>query len=308
MNAKQANSIALTTLLDKLGFHATKINGDDSYYLSPLRQEKKPSFHVNTKKNIWFDHGADQGGGILDFVCAYLQRCGEDHTVTDALRWLNNMMPAIYKVTPSARESFSVATSQLVLKEILPLQKKLLMTYLATRGIPQNLAKRYLKEVHVFNKLTGKEFFALGLRNEEKGYELRNEIFQGCVETKTITFIRGANPLSKDINVFEGFFDFLSALVIFKKDKMDGDCIILNSVSCLRQALPYINNYGYRTLYSWLDNDAAGKGAALVLDAFVKQQNELLHRPMNKLYAEHKDVNEWHLHKLNLPNQNDFCF
>ena len=302
MNTKQANSMVLTLLLDKLGFHPVKVKNDDTWYLSPLRQEATASFHVNVKKNIWYDLGADQGGTVVDFVCAYLQSCGEDHTVADSLRWLDNMMPKVFKVPDSVRESFSGATSQLVLKKTNFLEKKKLIGYLGKRGISKSIARKYLKEAHVFNKLSRKIFYAIAFRNEENGYELRNEFFKGCIAPKTITFIRGAKPLTKDINVFEGFLDYLSALLIVKKDKIDGDCIILNSVSCLSQALPYINNYGYRNLYSWMDNDAAGKKATLLLDDFVKQQTGLIHRPMNKTYAGHKDVNAWHMHKLGLPN------
>ena len=94
--------------------------------------------------------------------------------------------------------------------------------------------------------------------------------------------------------------DFLSAILMDKKEKLDGDSIVLNSVSLLSQAFPYIKNYGYETLLSWMDNDAAGKKATLDLDAFVQQQSGLKHKPMNKTYAPFKDVNAWHMNKHGL--------
>jgi hypothetical protein len=285
----------LTALLEKLGFHPVKANGDDLWYLSPLRQEKTASFHVNAKKNVWYDFGSGKSGTIIDFVCEYLQSCGEDHTVIDALRFLDNMTVTVQKLNSSARESFTEATSHLSIKEIFPLQNSNLFHYLEQRGIPKALAKKYLKEVHLRNEKTGKYFYALGFRNEEKAYELRNAILKSCIGRKTITFIRGSRPMTKDIHVFEGIFDFLSALIIYKTEKMYGDCIILNSVSCLRHAFAYISNYHYEKMYSWMDNDPAGKNATLTLENFAKQQDILKHKPMNKIYAPYKDVNEWHI-------------
>jgi len=77
--------------------------------------------------------------------------------------------------------------------------------------------------------------------------------------------------------------------------RLKGDSIILNSVGLLKQAEPYIRGYGYRTLYSWMDNDPAGEKTTRLLDEFVKAEEGLVHVPMNKIYAPFKDVNEWHV-------------
>lgn len=304
MNTNKAKSIALPELLVKLGFQPTKVSSSDYWYLSPLRSERTASFHVNAAKNVWYDHGSGEGGSTIDFVCSYLQSCGEDHTVSDALRWLDNMLPSVdHGKIVSAKESFGAATTKLSVRKVLALENRKLLSYLKTRGISESLGRKYLKEVHVFNEATRKKFFALGMRNEEKGFELRNDLFKGCVEAKAITFIRGAKPMTTDIHVFEGMFDFLSALLVLKVDKLDGDCIVLHSTACLNQAFPYLHNYGYKRLFSWMDNDHSGKTATMKLDAFIKQQVGLTHKPMNKHYEGHKDVNEWHLSKLSAPKR-----
>ncbi|MEP7170122.1 MAG: toprim domain-containing protein, partial [Bacteroidota bacterium] len=76
--------------------------------------------------------------------------------------------------------------------------------------------------------------------------------------------------------------------------------IVLNSTSCLEQALPYLYEYGYKNFYTWLDNDVAGRNATIRCSEFATTQNGLVHRPMNEKYIGHKDVNEWHMHTLNL--------
>ncbi len=94
--------------------------------------------------------------------------------------------------------------------------------------------------------------------------------------------------------------DFLSTLAQSQSRVHRGDTIILNSLSCLKQLAPYMQGYGYRTACTWLDNDPAGHQATKALTEFFKTQAELTHRPMNHLYEPHKDVNAWHMHKLNL--------
>lgn len=61
MNCDKAKQIDIVSYLAYLGFYPKIVRRNDFYYLSPLRNEKVPSFHVNRKKNVWFDHGSDKG-------------------------------------------------------------------------------------------------------------------------------------------------------------------------------------------------------------------------------------------------------
>ncbi len=89
--------------------------------------------------------------------------------------------------------------------------------------------------------------------------------------------------------------DYLSAETRCPEQIAKHDRIVLNSTSCLDDAIAYIKGYGYQVLYSWLDNDTAGTKAQDKLNEFVKTQENLLHKPMNTIYAPFKDVNEWHM-------------
>lgn len=62
----------LIEYLSKLGFEPVKIRGFNYWYLSPLRNEKTPSFKVNTKLNRWYDLGLAKGGNIIDFDVLFL--------------------------------------------------------------------------------------------------------------------------------------------------------------------------------------------------------------------------------------------
>ncbi|MBN8820635.1 toprim domain-containing protein [Spirosoma sp. 48-14] len=302
MNIDQAKAIAIVEILAKLGIHPQRRTADKAFYLSPVRDEKTPSFWVDTKTNRWHDFGDGRGGDAVDLATAYLQFTREAHTVSDALRWIGNMGVVAYEMTPIYRadEHRNHDDGSLVLKSKRSIQHVGLIHYLDKRGILLPIARRYLKELRVQNTRTDKYFTALGFPNEEGGFELRNPFFKGCLRPKTISFVRGKTPKPEGIHLFEGFMDYLSAISQLQGSGLADDAIILNSLSCLKQAIPYMQNYGYRVAYSWMDNDEAGAKATNIIAEFCQTQTDLRHTPMNKVYTPHKDVNAWHMHKLNL--------
>lgn len=300
MNIEQAKSVSLYDVLIKLNLKPTQENAQEAWFLSPLRDEKTPSFHVHLKKNVWYDFGDAKGGDIINFVCAYLEKSEESHTVSDALRWIKNMSGYVPSIAPVTSNDEPKEDPKLVVKNVNEINHLALVRYLEKRGVPLKIASKHLKEIYVQNKDTGKSMFALGLKNEEGGYELRNPFFKGCVGSKSVSFIRGNIPKPEGIHVFEGFMDYLSILADVNREKLDDDAIILNSLSCMKMATPYIKGYGYKTAWTWMDNDDAGKKATQSLDEFFKTEQDLSHRPMNESYEPHKDVNAWLVQKLKL--------
>lgn len=300
MNIEQAKTIPLAQILEKLGIKPTRERKHESTYLSPLRPEKTPSFQVNHTKNLWFDFGTGKGGDVIGFVRAWLESSNESSTVSDALRWLNNMAGFVPVIKPVATIDYTKEDSNLVLKNAKPINHPALVKYLKARGIPFNVASAYMVEVLVHNTETGKDFFALGFANEDKGYEIRNPFFKGSVGAKAISFIRGKQPKPERIHIFEGFMDYVSAIAFHKIIRFDDDTIVLNSLSLLKQATPYIKGYGYHVAHTWMDNDLAGRKGTKSLDEFFVTEENLRHEPMNKIYHPHKDVNAWHMHRLSL--------
>lgn len=297
MNIEQANALSLPEILQKIGCVPVKDRGNDLWYLSPFREEKTASFHINTIKNVWYDFGSDRGGDVVNFAQCYLQSQSEDYTPADALRWLNNMMLSPVSILYVPRHKPTEVRTTLTLSTVFDLQHTGLINYLQSRGIQLSLAKKYLKEVIVNNNKTGKKFHAIGWQTVCEGYEVRNKVFKGCIGSKSISFIRGKQVPAVEIHVFEGIMDFLSAVSEQKGQQFVGDAIILNSVSCLPQAFPYIKNYAYRSLYTWLDNDTAGTLATHALKELAEKEGILTFQAMNKTYAPHKDVNAWHMDK-----------
>src|SRR5215218_881404 len=83
-SCEEARGMDMVSYLSALGFEPVKIRTWDYWYLSPLRNEKTPSFKVNRKLNRWYDHGLGKGGNLIDFAILY-NNC----TVGEFLRTAN---------------------------------------------------------------------------------------------------------------------------------------------------------------------------------------------------------------------------
>ena len=300
MNIEQAKGIPMPEILNILNCQPVKTTNIGMWYLSPLRSEKTASFHISKQQNVWYDFGLGKGGDSIAFVCAFLNATNESDTVSDALRWLKNMMGGNTISLPVFLPEKSHKEPTLELKKVSAIKHLGLKNFLKSRGIPLNVGMKYLKQVEVINRSTRKPIISLGLINEENGYELRNPGFKGSVGVKAISFIRGNEPKPKGLNVFEGMFDYLTIITALNGKNLENDAIILNSTSMLRQAISYIKNYGYETVYSWMDNDEAGLQAAITIEEICKAEERLLHRPMHKRYSQYNDLNAWHMKRLNL--------
>lgn len=109
-----------------------------------------------------------------------------------------------------------------------------LLGYLSLRGINSTIAKSHCVEIHY--RRNGKNYFAIGFKNDAGGYELRNPYFKGCIAPKAITTITNHNV---ECHVFEGFIDYLSFLVLYG----ECDAVVLNSIVNIPRALLILNRY-----------------------------------------------------------------
>lgn len=301
MNIEQANTISIAKILETIGIKPSRQSEREAWYLSPLRDEKTASFKVHLKRNLWYDFGIGIGGDTVRFVCSLLESHKQPCSVADALKWLNESFNEVsFKQPQQIADQAATAKAGSTIKSVRSIKHKALIHYLDTRGIPITVADRILKEVRFQHNETASNIFALGLQNEDNGYEVRNPFYKGCVGAKNITFLRGKEVKPDGIHIFEGFMDYLSVLTQQEGRPFKDDTIILNSLSCIKHAIPYIKDYGYKVAYTWMDNDLPGQKALKLLDEFLSSQPGLQHKPMNHLYKPFKDVNAWHTHSLGL--------
>ncbi|QHV94545.1 toprim domain-containing protein [Spirosoma endbachense] len=158
-----------------------------------------------------------------------------------------------------------------------------LMDYVMSRCIPPALAKRYLYEIRYLNK--NRAYYAVGFKTDKDSYSyaLRSKLFKGWLGVSAIRTIPVAG--SDEIDLFEGFFDFLSYLTMSLFVRPVCTTIILNSTTNLKQALATLE--GAKRINCFFDNDTAGRAAYGNLQAVgfpVKDRSSL--------YATYNDLNE----------------
>lgn len=274
MKIDEIRKIPLVEFLNQLGYQPTGRDSKGLWFYAPYRSERKPSFHVNPRKNLWFDFGTGAGGDIFSLA-------GEMSGETDFLRQADYIAEKMrlpvakpYKPVPFKEEPTfeNVRVSRL--------ESPALLKYLADRGIPRDIAQRFC--VQVDYTLHGKNYYAIGFENNAHGFELRNSFFKGSYPPKHITHITNGNSRC---NVYEGFIDFLSAERLGYND--GNDTIVLNSVSNLSKAIAPLKEYSVVSCY--LDNDNAGRSA------LARLQREFGDNVMDKsaLYPDHKDLNDY---------------
>ena len=284
MNNKQQISrlndvkqIDMVDYLSKIGHSPTKIRNFDYWYLSPLRDEKTPSFKINRKLNCWYDHGIGKGGNLIDFAILY-HKC----TVGEFLQDVDGNFffhQPLHLASKNNRENVECKIE--ILSER-TLSSFALERYLTHRRIPIAIAKEYCKEVSY--KLNDKEYYGIGFKNDAGGYELRNQYYKTSSSPKDIkTFDNGA----KEAVVFEGFFDFLSFISIQKNyQSFEANYVVLNSISFFQKARPFMEQHELIKLY--LDRDKTGQNCshyAMSLSAKYKDESAL--------YKNYKDLNDW---------------
>jgi hypothetical protein len=147
-------------------------------------------------------------------------------------------------------------------------------------------ANKYCKQIdYEFNH---RELTAISFQNNSAGYELRNPFFKGSIAPKDVRFIDNG---VKEISVFEGFFDFLSLLVITEKEKLSMiNFLVLNSVSSFERSRLKLEQH--EKIHLYFDNDPAGMNHTQ--DAL---ETDLRYIDMSGLYKRDKDINEYLLHK-----------
>jgi hypothetical protein len=275
--------LSIRAYLAERGLHPTKDNPRYGLYLSPLREERTPSFKVDYAQNLWYDFGLGAGGSIIDLVMR-LERCD----FAQAVRFLGSgeRIPMVVPVPLSVPPTVPA----LRLLSDIPLRHPALVGYLSSRGIDPDMAFGYCREVHYAIK--GREYFAVGFRNDAGGWELRSERFKGGVSPKHITTI---DNRSDTVLAFEGFLDFLSYLSMEKQ--LQTDVAVLNSVVNLPKAIPFLDRH--TTIHAFFDNDEAGQKATANLKRLCPNSSVI---DRSHLYREHKDLNEYWQAKQSRPH------
>lgn len=307
MNSEQAKKLDLPEIMAKMGYYPSREtkDGSEKWYNSPFRSEKEASFHTSYLggKWIWNDFG-DSGGTVIDFI----MRHENYSSVKEALAYLRRSYGRVgYRSVSKNQASFSFQQQPAAAVAAAPAQKKelelvsakpvsnsVIVRYLTEqRGINQELIPVYLKEVRYKNLKSGKTFFAFGTENVSGGYEIRaasDEFsFKSVIGSRDITLFSGLKPQLGIVDVFEGITDYLSLLTMMKTNHLNGDIIIMNSLSSYGKTLSFIKDKGYKSVNLFLDNDKAGNEAT---ESFISDLGEELVEDQASMFLPYVDLND----------------
>lgn len=283
----EAKNKSIVGYLKSQNIEPVNLVGGELVYLSPLRSESTPSFHVNAKKNNFNDFGgSDEMRGDSIRLVQQLKKCSFIEAVKILLETdCHSDVSFSFSGTSTRADSITKFNINAIQK----LQHKALIRYVGSRGILLENAFNYLREVHY--EVAGKNYFALGFKNDSGGYELRNGLgFKGKTDNGITTIDNGTN----EVNIFEGFFDFLSALRHYNVKRPVATTVILNTTNNLKLALQLLSRSSVINCY--MDNDSAGERAVnnLIKAGFnVKDWSK-------KIYPDFKDFNEFLIKSTNL--------
>ena len=293
MNIQLAKTILITNYLANKGYYPVRNNNIDYWYLSPFRDEKTASFKVNILINKYYDFGTATGGDIFSLSI----KLGASN-VKDALKDIGNTQPQTFsfhqpKTTNLLTEEKSGASNIKVISHR-PLQNLALINYALSRGIKEEVARKYCAEIYFQILNSSKKYFSIGIKTDRGGWAIRNKYFKTAISPFGITTIKNG---CDTVTVFEGFFDFLSYQVLYQNIK--SDFIILNSIANIQQAEEQFDLY--KKLHFFLDNDLAGNALKRELS---KKLGENFIDESSK-YLDFKDLNEKQLYdKYNIAFKN----
>lgn len=267
--------------LHSIGIEPADNVGNQLLYYSPLTNENTASFYVEPHKNVFNDFSSGQRGDLLRLV-----QLIEQIPFKDAVKRIEGLKSGFSDSSFSFSGISIEPCPKIEIVKVQTIQNNGLIQYIEQRGINIDLARMYCKEVHFKNK--DKQYFAVGFANGGGGYELRNGLgFKG----KTANGITVFDKATNQINLFEGFFDFLSALQYYNTYTFNNTTIILNTNNNLKLFLETVTDSSI--INSFLDNDRSGES---VVNQLVSKGFVVLNQS-RKVYPNSKDFNDYLLGK-----------
>lgn len=274
MTIDEIKAISIKDYLGSMSIYPTKNYSYYGMYKSPFRNEHTPSFKIDYNQNLWYDFALDEGGSIIDLVMK-LHNC----SFAQAIETLNDNEHKLPAIT-SYSEAKVLTLTRIEITEATELRNPNLIKYLAERAINLDIAKKYCKEIHY--KVGDKKYYAIGFPNNSYGYALRNPYFKGCLPPSDVSYV--PNP-SKQINLFEGFMDYLSLLTMSPEEEKKA-ALIFNSINNIKKSSLFLSKH--KLICSYLDNDEGGKRTLeqLKRDGFTVQD-------CSSVFQNYKDLNEY---------------
>lgn len=316
MQIKDAKEIPLPFVVEHIGgrYSHTDRHGN-LWYFSPFRpKEKTASFKISPDNKTWYDFGKSNlvgphtlqskkhnGGDIIDLLCDYSHR-DRRAGIKASLDELEALSKGPKKAVIHKREHTAQPINPINPRyRIIRISERItfsgLKEELGRRRISLALANKYLKQGQILDTVTGRKYTGFLFENDKHGYEVSipnprtNRSFKTCIGNKATTLLQPKEEAGA-VDIFEGFWDFLSWLEINKIEIPSHYTIVLNSVSFTREAADRVIALGeqIQSVFLFMDNDDAGEMATHEL-ALALEELKMSVGDMRGLYKNVKDLN-----------------
>lgn len=252
--------IPITRVLSHLGIEPAARKASTWFYHSPWREDRNASLAVRLETNTWKDFG-EEGSGTSNIDL--LIRMGVAGDWRSAAWWILDhegaasvtKAPCIAMSRPGKHPAMKKASFPDGFR-VTELMSERLLIYAESRGIPRDVLREYCCEI-TYRSEAGRQHTVIGFKNGEGGYAAR-DLTQKC-NLGPGSFTHIADGHSLVVNVFEGFFDFLSFKVLFPE--RTGEHIIENSTSNTGRVIGRLKAGKYSVVNCFLDADDSGRAA-----------------------------------------------
>lgn len=280
--------ISIVDYLAHHGINPIGMSGNRYRFFSIFRKERTASMFIDDSIGLFNDFGY-KGGSIIDLA----KELHGFQNIVDTLEHLADFVGSsdLLRTSTSNQTTIFSENKSISNIKIQPLNHFVILKYLEEeRKIDRLLAKKYLKLVWYDNKHRS-GLFAMGWKNDSDSWELRSasrNSFKTVTGIKDITTVKGR--AGDEVFVFESMLDYLSFLMIQKREELDGTVYILNSTSLVKRIIPMIENKGIVKIHTFFDNDDGGEKAFANFSEGISKTSKI-HK--ESFYDEYVDVNEF---------------
>jgi hypothetical protein len=272
--------------IEKMGLKIVHDIGGRVFFYSPFRSETEPSFTVSRVSNHYKDWGLDitdpaSHGDIINLVMSI-----ENVDFRTAMRHIEGDYQRQEPPKFEPVQETNMLPGILVMEEK-EIKDKWLIGYIENRKVDVDLCRRYCKELDVrfpYSKTDPDRLYSvIGFKNDSGGYEVRNSFLKKSTRPKTISTIHG--EIEDEWMIFEGFFDYLSALQYFGVERFERKAVVLNTTAFLGSLYPMLAENKMNWMY--LDRDTTGRAKIADMTRLGIPLTDCSY-----LYEEHKDFND----------------
>ncbi|GAB6009381.1 CHC2 zinc finger domain-containing protein [Dysgonomonas reticulitermitis] len=190
------NEISIRQYLAKMNIHPVKDYGYYGMCHCPYREDRNASVKVDYNRNVWYDFGTNEGGTMIDLVMKMENYSFHEAATKLEKEYANNPDSFSFHGKPVSDEVKGDAPV-ITIQNIIPVTHPQLVSWVQERKIDLNLANLYCREVHYRNRNRDRDYFSIGFRNDNGGYELSSPPnFKSCISPKDITTIKNNSNTS----------------------------------------------------------------------------------------------------------------